>query len=132
MRYLKLALDVLMAATFVLLLNKRVLGGLAFHEIAGTAISVAFITHLLLNWDWVVKVSANPFSKNLPAKTRIGYGLNLALLLLMGFILVSGILVSKILFPDTHHVAARVHQRPVRIARLTSVLWQNKHPNSSR
>jgi len=91
-----------MAATFVVLLNKRVLGGLAFHEIAGTAISVAFITHLLLNWDWVVKVSANLFSKKLPAKTWIGYGLNLALLLLMAFIIVSGILVSKILFPDIH------------------------------
>lgn len=102
MRYLKLALDVLMAATFVLLLNKRVLGGLAFHEIAGTAISVGFITHLLLNWDWVVKVNANLFSGKLPAKTRIGYGLNFALLLMMAFIIVSGILVSKILFPDIH------------------------------
>lgn len=98
----KIAVDLVMALVFVLLLNQHVLGGLPFHEIAGSAISVMFLTHVLLSWNWVVQVSRRIFNRQLPAKTRLGYLLNVWLLLAMVFIMVSGILVSKILFPELH------------------------------
>ncbi|RUT33575.1 DUF4405 domain-containing protein [Paenibacillus zeisoli] len=100
--YVKFILDLLMALTFVLLFNKRVLGGLAFHEIAGLAISVAFITHILLNLNWVIKVTAKLFDRKLPGMTRFSYLLNLLLLISMTFIVVSGILISEIVFPGFH------------------------------
>ncbi|MNS31094.1 hypothetical protein D3C72_631380 [compost metagenome] len=100
--YVKFILDILMALTFVLLFNKRVLGGLSFHEIAGLAISVAFITHILLNLNWVVKVTAKLLDRKLPGMTRFSYLLNLLLLISMTFIVVSGILISEIVFPNFH------------------------------
>ena len=98
--YVKFMLDLAMAVTFVLLFNDRVLGGLTFHEMAGLGISIAFITHILLNWKWVVKVTARILDRKLPGKTRFGYLLNLSLLITMTFIIVSGILISRIVFPS--------------------------------
>lgn len=102
MTYLKLAVDVIMAVVFVLLLNKRALGGLPFHEIAGTAIVIAFLTHILLNWQWVVGVSTRFLAPKLAGKTRLNYLLDWLLLLAMTFVMVSGILVSKVLFPGIY------------------------------
>lgn len=55
--YVKFAIDIVMAVVFVLLFNKQVLGGMTFHEIAGLAIAVIFLTHVLLNAQWVKKVT---------------------------------------------------------------------------
>lgn len=98
--YLKFALDLLMGITFVLLFNKRVIAGLTFHEIAGVAIGVAFITHMLLNWRWIKNVTFKIFDRKLTAKTRVSYFLNLLLFILMMFIIVSGIFISRVLFPN--------------------------------
>ena len=102
MACLKLALDVIMAGVFVLLLNRRVLGGLVFHEIAGLAIMAAFLTHTLFSWKWVVGVSRRFLTPKLPIRTRLVYVLNWLLLLAMIFIIVSGILVSRVVFPGIH------------------------------
>lgn len=98
--YVKFAIDILMAVTFVLFFNKQVLGGLTFHEIAGFAIAAVFFTHVLLNWQWVKKVTVKLFDRKLALKTKFGYVLNLLLLLTMGFIIISGIFISKIVFPN--------------------------------
>lgn len=98
--YVKFGLDIIMAFVFVLFFNKRVLGGLAFHEIAGIAIAAVFFTHVLLNWSWVKKVTVRLFDRNLPFKTKLGYFLNVLLLISMAFIIISGILVSKVVFPN--------------------------------
>lgn len=45
-KYTKIVLDLLMAITFVLLMNPRVLDGLQFHEIAGLIIGVAILVHI--------------------------------------------------------------------------------------
>ena len=97
---LKLLIDLLMAITFVLLFNKMVLGGLVFHEIAGIGIGLGIFVHILVNIQWVKKVTIRLFDRKLPRKTRLGYLLNLLLLISMIFILVSGVLISKILFPN--------------------------------
>lgn len=100
LNYLKFVLDLLLVITFLLLFNDRVLGGLVFHEIAGIAIGAAFLIHILLNWKWVVKITTRLFNKNLPNKTRLGYFLNILLLVGMTFIILSGIFISRIVFPD--------------------------------
>ncbi|MFD1179088.1 DUF4405 domain-containing protein [Paenibacillus puldeungensis] len=98
--YVKLILDILMGTTFALLFNKMVLGGLTFHEIAGTAIGFAVLAHVLLNVNYVKKITLRLFDKSLPGKTRLGYALNVLLLLSMIFILFSGFVISRVLFPN--------------------------------
>ncbi len=98
--YVKLTLDILMGITFALLYNKNVLGGLAFHEIAGAAIGAAFITHILLNFKFVQKVTVRLFDKALPARTRFSYLLSFLLLLSMGLVIFSGLVISRVLLPN--------------------------------
>lgn len=98
-QFVKFALDLLMAVTFVLLFNDSVLGGLSFHEMAGLGIGVAFIVHVLLNAGWVKRVTMKMFDRKLPWKTRFEYGLNLLLLVSMAFIIASGIIISRVVFP---------------------------------
>lgn len=97
---MKLALDIVLAIVFALLFNKRVVAGLAFHETAGLAIGLGFVIHKALNWKWIKQVTANLFTKKLSFKTRFGYILDVLLLLLVGYIMISGVLISKYLAPD--------------------------------
>lgn len=98
--YLKLLIDMVMSLTFVLLFNKMVLGGLLFHEIAGIGIALGVLVHIALNFQWVKKVSLRLFDRKLPRKIRLGYLLNILLLISMLFIIVSGLCISKIVFPN--------------------------------
>ncbi|MFC0211557.1 DUF4405 domain-containing protein [Paenibacillus chartarius] len=98
--YVKFALDIIMALLFVLFFNKNVLGGLTFHEYAGLFFAVAYFTHVLLNLGWVKRVTVKMFDRSLPWKLRGSYALNLLLLISMSFIIVSGILVSHVVFPN--------------------------------
>ncbi|MEH7161571.1 DUF4405 domain-containing protein [Priestia megaterium] len=100
MMYVRFGLDLLMAVTFVLFFNKQVLGGLTFHEIAGLAIAVAFFTHVLLNWQWVKRVTVKLFDRKLPRRTKFGYFFNIMLLITMSFIMISGIFISRVVFPN--------------------------------
>ncbi|MFE4813471.1 DUF4405 domain-containing protein [Peribacillus simplex] len=100
MMFVKLGLDIIMAVTFVLFFNKQVLGGLTFHEIAGLAIAILFFTHVLLNWKWVKKVTIKLFDRKLPLATKFGYLLNVMLLITMTFIMISGIFISRVIFPN--------------------------------
>lgn len=100
MLYVKFGLDLVMALTFVLFFNKQVLGGLAFHEIAGVAMGGAILTHILLNWRWVAKVTVKLLDRKLPFRTRLSYVLNLLLLASMGLVIVSGLFISRVVFPN--------------------------------
>lgn len=100
--YIKFSLDLLMALLFVLFFNIRVLGGLAFHEIAGLVFAVMYFTHIFLNWKWAVNVTRKIFDRKLPWNTRGSYALNLLLLVSMSFVIISGILISKVVFPNIH------------------------------
>lgn len=96
---LKILLDLAMVITFALLLNKMVIAGQAFHEIAGLAVGLALVIHHLFNWRWIKQVTLKIFKKA-AVKTRIGYLVDLLFLITMGYILISGILISKVLFPN--------------------------------
>ncbi|AFM40018.1 hypothetical protein Desaci_0973 [Desulfosporosinus acidiphilus SJ4] len=97
--YIKFGLDIIIALIFALLYNTRVFGGLAFHEIMGLGIGVIFLVHVLLNLQWVRKVTRRLFDRNLPSKTRLSCVINVLLLLSMAFTIISGLMISRILFP---------------------------------
>jgi len=94
----KLILDAVMAIVLALLYNKRVLG-MAFHEIAGIAICGLFIIHKLLNRKWIAAVTRSLFSRQTPVRQKLSWVLDFLLLLSFGYVLVSGILISKVVFP---------------------------------
>ncbi|MFL6555111.1 MAG: DUF4405 domain-containing protein, partial [Bacillus sp. (in: firmicutes)] len=98
--YTKIVLDLLMAITFVLLMNPRVLDGLPFHEIAGLIIGVAILVHIGLNYRWVVNTTKKILDPKLPKKTRFSYLLNILLLISMATVIITGILISKVVLPS--------------------------------
>lgn len=95
----KFLINVLLALIFVLLFNTRMMG-LAFHEVFGVFIGFAILIHILLNATWVKRVTMRLFDSKLPQKTRLGYGLNILLLMSFIIIIVSGMFISKVLFPN--------------------------------
>lgn len=98
--YTKIVLDLMMAITFVLLMNPKVLDGLPFHEIAGLVIGLAILTHIGLNFRWVINITKKIFDPKLPNKTRFSYLLNILLLISMATVIITGILISRVVFPN--------------------------------
>lgn len=97
---LKFVLDAVMGIVFALLFNTQVLGGLTFHEIAGLAIGGAVLFHILLNAKWVKKVTVGIFSPKTKAKQRLEYILDVLCLVDLAAIIITGVLISKVLFPS--------------------------------
>lgn len=96
--FIKIVLDIVMVVVFALLFNKMVFGGMTFHEVAGTAIGAAFIIHMGLNWRWIKQVTLKIFSNKISIKTRIGYIVDMLLLIAMVITIISGIAISKVVF----------------------------------
>jgi hypothetical protein len=95
--YVKIILDITMVIVFTLLYNTRVLG-MTFHEVAGLAIGAIILVHCGLNWKWIKGVTLKFFNKGTPFKTRLGYIVDLLLLINVIVIIVTGIFISKTLF----------------------------------
>ena len=111
----KFIFDIGMALLFILLYPVE-LTGLKFHEIAGLVLGVPLIIHLLLNWKWITSVTRKIFSKNTPGKTKVSYLLNLLLLLDMLIVIISGLLVSHILFPNLRHYGSGLPMLSIHIS----------------
>ncbi len=90
----KLILDIVMSVAFVLLFKKNVIS-MAFHEIAGICICVLFIAHHLLNKNWIVAVTKNIFKKDCKTKIRIQYIVDVLLLIDVIVMLFTGIGINK-------------------------------------
>jgi hypothetical protein len=71
--------------------------GIAIHEWLGLGLGVAFLLHLTLHWDWVIRTTKNLFRPR--AHDKLIYAVNLALLLAMTFCIASGILISRVALP---------------------------------
>lgn len=95
--WVKLGLDLIMAVGLFSLFSVAAVG-LAFHEVVGLALFGAFVLHLALNWRWIVSFTRRLFAKNIPLKIRIGYILNVLLLISFLIIIASGITMSKFVF----------------------------------
>ncbi len=94
----KITLDIVMTVIFALLFDKNAVSGLKFHEIAGLFACLAFILHKALNWQWIKKVTSNLFQRKISKKAKINFILDALLLFFMTTILISGIMISKVLF----------------------------------
>ncbi len=95
--WIKIGLDIVMALIVILMYNKRVIS-MEFHEIGGLFVCGLFVIHKLLNFKWIATVSAKLFGKDLPIKTRLGYMIDVLLLIAFSLIAISGILISKTFF----------------------------------
>lgn len=98
---IKIALDIIIILVLLLMYKKNIIS-IGFHEIGGLAVFTIFFIHKGLNWNWIKVVSKKFFSRQIPAKARTGYIVNVLLLIAMAFIVISGIMISKTLF----HIAS--------------------------
>lgn len=96
--YIKFIIDLAMLITFTLFFNKMVLG-MALHEIIGIAIGVVVLVHCGLNFKWIKAITSKLFSKDIKLRTRIIYILDVALLIDILAIIISGLSISRVVCP---------------------------------
>jgi hypothetical protein len=94
---IKIVLDTIMIFVLVLMYKKSSIS-MQFHEIGGLILLAVFIVHLVINKGFITAVSKRFFKKSLPVKVRIGYIVDLLLLLSFVLIGISGVMISKIVF----------------------------------
>ncbi len=94
----KFLLDIVMMFLLALMYNKRVLG-MSFHEIGGLALAGLFIIHKLSNRRWIKAVTSGLISTHTPVRQKVYWVLDLLLLLCFAYIIFSGIMISKVVFP---------------------------------
>jgi len=90
----RIILDVAMAALLILMYRKTAVS-LEFHEAGGLIVCGLFLFHNLLNRKWIAAISGRLLGRSLAPRTRVGYVVDVLLLLSMVFIAVSGIMISK-------------------------------------
>ncbi len=93
-----LVLDSMMFLCFIVLMSWR-LSGVTAHEWIGLSLIAMIVTHLVVHWGWV-EGSVGRVARQ---RQRVGITplvLNTALFLTMGTALVSGIVISKVVFPN--------------------------------
>lgn len=92
-----LTVDTLIFAGFLAAFEPG-LTGVAVHEWLSLALAGTLLVHLLLHWEWVVKVTVQFFRK-LWHSSRLNYLVDLALLLSMVTVMLSGLLISHSVLP---------------------------------
>lgn len=92
---INVVLDVLLALIFVVEMEQH-FTGLPMHELLGLVFAGALIIHILLHLGWVVSITRS-FFKALVHESRVNYVLNLALLIDLSIIAVTGIGISRTL-----------------------------------
>lgn len=95
--YVRLTVDLLLAATFLSLMSVP-LTGLPLHEVLGISILCVVLVHLLLQWGWIVATTARSL-RLCTARLRFTYVLNISLFLCTVLALVSGLAIANIGYP---------------------------------
>ena len=93
----KLLIDLLIFIVFLVAMDPRSTG-IATHEWLTIASMAAMMTHMLLNWQWIVAVMRRFFGK-LAIRPRINYVLNLILFIDGVLIMLTGIMISEFAMP---------------------------------
>ena len=96
-RVLKIALDAVMLVLLVLMYKKQVIS-LSFHEIGGLALIGLFVIHNLLNARWIGATTRKIFSKATPGMVRARYIVDVLLLVSFLTVGITGVLINKTLF----------------------------------
>ena len=93
----KLLVDIAIFVGFLLAMDPRSTG-IAIHEWLSIAFAGAVITHLLLNWKWIVEVTRR-FLGKVANRSRINYVLNLLLFIDVTLCMFTGIMISREALP---------------------------------
>lgn len=96
-RILKLILDTIMLVLLVLMYKKQVIS-IGFHEIGGLALIGLFLIHHLVNVRWIGSVTMRLFGKGTPGMVRARYIVDALLLIAFLTVGITGILISKVVF----------------------------------
>ncbi len=116
MKSIKIALDIVMTALFLLLMKVSFMG-IALHELVGVGIFILFAVHKVLNYKWIAGVCKTIVTGKPSPKARFMLWLDVIILLFVTFNVVSGILISQTIltkievsdlayWSDMHHFAA--------------------------
>ena len=92
--------------------------GLAVHEWLSLAITAPLLVHLVLNWDWVVKIVAR-FAYKLRSVSRLNFVVDVLLFVAAVSVVLSGLVVSRSI------------ARAFGIATNPSVIWYAVHSVSA-
>ena len=93
----KLGFDLILLILMILLYKKNIIS-MSFHEIGGLILFGLFVIHLLFNRKWIKSITKRLFDKSIPIKTRISYILNILLVICWSLVIISGIFISKVVF----------------------------------
>lgn len=96
-RALKLALDAVMLVLLMLMYKKQVIS-MEFHEIGGLALIGLFVIHHLVNGRWIAATTRKLFSKTTPAMVRARYIVDVLLFVAFLAVGITGVLINKTLF----------------------------------
>lgn len=96
-RALKLVLDAIMLILLVLMYKKQVIS-MEFHEIGGLVLIGLFVVHHLVNARWIGSATKRLFAKGTPGMVRARYIVDALLLAAFLTVGVTGILINKTLF----------------------------------
>jgi len=88
-----LIVDTTIFAGFLVMSNPHLTGN-TIHEWLGVSFAAAIITHLLLHWDWIVKV-VREFFRKIWHQSRLNFVVNTLFFIAMTGSLFSGLLISK-------------------------------------
>jgi hypothetical protein len=91
----RLLLDVTMFAALVIAFYPA-WTGLAIHEWVSIAVIVPLLVHLIINWDWTVRI-INTFVDRLLHATRLNLLIDVALFVSTVAVMLSGLLISQVL-----------------------------------
>ncbi len=93
----KIMIDAIMLILFVAMLFSNQTG-MVFHEVFGMVLGGLVLAHVLLNLQWFRGVTHQWSSRSV--KTKVQFSMDIALIVLTFAIMVSGVLISTVLFPN--------------------------------
>jgi hypothetical protein len=102
---------------FVAAINLHLTGKM-IHEWLGIALGAVVITHLLLHWQWIVKITRRLFGR-VTAKARLKYVVNLLFFIAVVVVIFTGIMISESVVPS------------LGLSLGHSMLWKRVHTTAS-
>jgi hypothetical protein len=90
----RLPIDIFMFAAF-LVGYKPFTTGLSLHEWLAVVLLVPVLVHMVINWDWAVRVSTK-FSSHLRRTTRVNLIVDIVLFVFTVAVMLSGFMVSRV------------------------------------
>ena len=114
---INLIVDVILFLVFLVVYQEKATG-ITWHEWLGVGIVAVIVTHILLNWQWVVSITKRFFQK-LHAEPRLDYVVDLGISIGFTTVIFSGLMMSRSVLPFFGLEAA------------SSSLWKTLHATSA-